>query len=218
MKKTYLIAYNAFVFANFAFIVGKMLIEANNGRESMANIYSVIGSRIKFLFLLQFLEVLHAAIGLTKGSAIFPFIQVGVRAFILFVIIDKQPEMHRKPTVFYILLVWSLVEIFRYPYYLTSLLKFEIKVITALRYTVWIPLYPLGIFLEATVMCQNLHSFEQSMKYSISLPNAANFSFHFPTFIKIYLSVFIWFGTYFMMSHMYSQMKRTLFSNSKKRQ
>ncbi|RWS23148.1 very-long-chain (3R)-3-hydroxyacyl-CoA dehydratase-like protein [Leptotrombidium deliense] len=195
-----------------------MLAAASEGPESMKNIYSVIGAHLKSLFLLQFAEVFHTVIGLTKGSAVFPLIQSSVRAFVLFLLIDREPEIHYKWSTYYLLLVWSLVELFRYPYYITSILNVNIKFIKSLRYTVWIPLYPAGIFLEAVVCCQNIPLAEKSLKYSLSLPNPANFSFHFTTFLKLHVGLFIWIGAYFMLSHMYRQMIKALYTeNPKKR-
>lgn len=39
---------------------------------------------------------------------------------------------------------------YRYPYYALSVLDMEAKMLTWLRYTVWIPLYPLGFTCEGT--------------------------------------------------------------------
>ena len=39
----------------------------------------------------------------------------------------------------------------RYPYYALSVLNMEAKVLTWLRYTVWVPLYPLGFTCEGII-------------------------------------------------------------------
>ncbi len=38
--------------------------------------------------------------------------------------------------------------LFRYPFYMAGVIDFSSEVLTWLRYTVWIPLYPLGFFSE----------------------------------------------------------------------
>jgi very-long-chain (3R)-3-hydroxyacyl-CoA dehydratase len=52
------------------------------------------------------------------------------------------------------------------------------------------------------VMLLALPLFDKSNKWSIELPNAANFSFHFPTFLRIYMLAFFA-GTYNMEIVMY---------------
>lgn len=82
------------------------------------------------------------------------------------------------------------------------LVKKPISILTWLRYTIWIPLYPLGILCEGIVILRNIPYFEETNQFTIDLPNAWNFSFHMPTFMKIYLLVLVLPGMYLMMSHM----------------
>ena len=41
---------------------------------------------------------------------------------------------------------------FRYPYYMTRVYNKDFGVVTWLRYTVWIPLYPMGFLCEGIVI------------------------------------------------------------------
>ena len=43
---------------------------------------------------------------------------------------------------------------FRYPFYMLSSIQQEWKILTWLRYTVWIPLYPMGFFFEGKFSSQ----------------------------------------------------------------
>lgn len=43
-----------------------------------------------------------------------PFLQVSGRAFVLFAMIESEPRMQTKPVVFYLFLVWSLIEVVRW--------------------------------------------------------------------------------------------------------
>nr|XP_036213850.1 very-long-chain (3R)-3-hydroxyacyl-CoA dehydratase isoform X6 [Bactrocera oleae] len=106
------------------------------------------GKAMKFCQLLQYLEVLHPIFGYTKGGALMPFFQVMGRNFILFVMVELEERMQTKPVIFYVFTIWSCIEIIRYPYYLTQLFKCEIFLLTWLRYSIWIPLYPMGILCE----------------------------------------------------------------------
>lgn len=168
----------------------------------MKDTYEAVGNSLKFVQLLQFLEVMHPMFGYTRGGVLVPFMQVGGRAFILFLMIDAEPRMQTKPVIFYLIVIWSSVEIVRYPYYLTQVLGLEIPILTWLRYTIWMPLYPLGFLCESIIVLRNIPYFEETGKYTISLPNEWNFALHFPTLMRVYLLMLCLPGMYTVMSHM----------------
>lgn len=84
---------------------------------------------------------------------------------------------------------FNLIFFFRYPYYISQLYKQDIYALTWLRYTIWIPLYPLGVLCEGVVVLRNIPFFEETKRLSVSLPNEWNFAFHMPTFLKLYLAL-----------------------------
>lgn len=205
MKKVYLVLYNLsqFVFYMYIFVV-LTIRYTKEGVDSMEGTYDAVGPALKFCQIIQFLEVMHPMFGYTKGSVWIPFFQVGGRAIILFAMIDSEPRMQTKPVVFYLFLTWSIVEVVRYPYYIAQLFKLKSSyILTWLRYSIWIPLYPLGILCEGIIILRNIPYFEETNKFSISLPNYWNFSFHCPTVMKLYLLLLFFPGMYTMMKHMY---------------
>jgi very-long-chain (3R)-3-hydroxyacyl-CoA dehydratase len=145
---------------------------------------------------------MHPIFGYTKGGALVPFMQVTGRAFVLFVMIDCEERMQTKPVVFYLFLVWASIEIVRYPYYITQLVKRNVGFLTWLRYTIWIPLYPFGVICEGIIILRNIPYFEETKRFTLQLPNKWNFAFDMPMFLKLYLIFLILPGIYFMMSHM----------------
>ncbi|XP_049301891.1 very-long-chain (3R)-3-hydroxyacyl-CoA dehydratase isoform X1 [Bactrocera dorsalis] len=202
-KKVYLIFYNLSQFIGYLYILIVMgVLYYRDGIMSMPKIYESVGHAMKFCQLLQYLEVLHPIFGYTKGGVLMPFFQVMGRNFILFAMIELEERMQTKPVIFYIFLIWSCIEIIRYPYYLTQIFKCEIFLLTWLRYTVWIPLYPIGILCEGIIILRNLPYFEETKKFSLELPNKLNIYFDMPAFMKIYLLFLILPGTYLVMSHM----------------
>lgn len=139
-KKVYLILYNLFQFVGFTYILVVMGIRYyRDGPASISGTYEAVGNAYKFIQLLQFLEVMHPIFRYTKGGAMVPFMQVTGRAFILFAMIDQEPRMMTKPVVFYLFNIWAIIEVVRYPYYISQLLKIEVPILTWLRYTMWIP-------------------------------------------------------------------------------
>jgi len=153
---------------------------------------------------------MHPLFGYTKSSMLVSLLQTGGRAFVLFFMIDAETRMQTKPVVFYLFLIWSSVEIIRYPYYITQLLNIEISFLTWLRYTIWIPLYPLGFVCEGIIMLRNIPYFEETQKFTVSLPNNYNFALHFPSVIRLYLLFLLLPGIYTVMSRMNQLRSRKL--------
>jgi len=202
-KKVYMIIYNLSMFVGYLYIFVVMSIRYyRDGVESMEGTYEAVGSAFKFCQLLQYLEVMHPMFGYTKGSVLVPFLQVSGRAFILFAMVEAEPRMQTKPVIFYLFLVWASIETVRYPYYLSQLFNVDLYMLTWLRYTMWIPLYPLGILCEGIICLRNIPYFEETQRLSLALPSPWNMTFDMPTFLKIYLLILSIPGTYVMMSHM----------------
>jgi very-long-chain (3R)-3-hydroxyacyl-CoA dehydratase len=65
-------------------------------------------------------------------------------------------ETHSSPLFTTMLLAWSLTEVIRYTYYATSLLGIKIRALDWLRYTTFLPLYPLGAASEAFISFSTL--------------------------------------------------------------
>ena len=82
-------------------------------------------------------------------------------------------------------------------------LKFLLNIST-FRYTLWIPLYPLGFICEGVIALRDIPYFEETEKFSISLPNKWNFAFYFPNVIRFYLLLGFFPMLYTQMWHMYN--------------
>lgn len=202
-QKVYLIFYNLFQFIGYFFILLVIGIRYyRDGAKSISGTYEAIGNCFKFCQLMQFLEVMHPMFGYTRGSVLMPLIQVTGRGFILFINIDGEERMQIKPVIFYLFIVWSIIEIFRYPFYITNLINKKIKILTWLRYTIWIPLYPIGVLCEGIIILRNIPYFYETKRYTVEMPNYLNFTFNMTLFMKIYLIILILPGVYFMMSYM----------------
>ncbi|XP_013115360.2 very-long-chain (3R)-3-hydroxyacyl-CoA dehydratase [Stomoxys calcitrans] len=215
-KNVYMVIYNLAQFVGFLYVLSVLsVLYYRDGATMIPQTYALVGNAMKFLQLLQYLEVLHPIFGYTKGSPVVPFMQVSGRNFVLFFMIEFEERMQTKPVIFYVFVIWSLVEVIRYPYYISQILKMESGFLTWLRYTVWIPLYPLGILCEGIIILRNIPYFEETKRFSIEMPNKWNISFDMPTFLKIYLILLILPGSFFLMSHMAGTRAKKL--NSRRR-
>lgn len=216
-KTVYLVLYNLFQFVGFLYILTVIGIRYyRDGTESIPGTYASVGNAFKFWQLLMYLEAMHPIFRYTKGSAVVPFFQVTARCFVLFLMIDVEGRMQTKPVVFYLFIVWSLIEVFRYPYYISTLLKCPVHILTWLRYSLWIPLIPMGVFCESVVILRNIPYFEETKRFTVTMPNTWNATFDMPFFMKAYLIVLILPVFYLLMNHMYAARVKHLSINKNK--
>ncbi|XP_018014075.1 very-long-chain (3R)-3-hydroxyacyl-CoA dehydratase 3-like [Hyalella azteca] len=206
LKKVYLFLYNLWLFVGFLYIVVVLLMRyASFGAESLEGSYKAVGWMMHLCFLTQFLEILHPIVGYTKGSPFEAIMQVCGRGVVFFCLIEAEPRMQTKPVVFFLFFVWSIIEVVRYPFYMLRVYNMELGLLTWLRYSLWIPLYPVGFMCEGIVILRSIPYVEETERFSVALPNSWNFAFHFPSLLRIYLLFFFLPAMYKMMNHMYNQ-------------
>lgn len=210
-RKIYLFLYNLSQFIGFLYVLIVLSIRyAKEGPAFTEKAYPVVRTAFTFCQLFQILEVLHPFLGYTSGSALPPFLQVTGRLIMLLGMVNGEPRMQSKPVVFYLIYIFSLSEVIRYPYYMLRVYHVNIGLISWLRYTVWIALYPLGFLCEGIVILRSIPYFEETKRFSVYLPNAWNISFYFPTAMRVYLLCGLFPMLYFMMTYMYRQRKKIL--------
>ena len=167
------------------------------------------GSTFYVLQLLAGLEVAHAALGLVKGSPLNAVTQWWARANVLCAIVAPIPALHGSPAVLAMCVAWALGELCRYPWYALQLLGACPPALTYLRYTAFIPLYPVGVVGEVLAIVQALPHLKASGRYDVRLPNAGNVAFSYHRFMQFALLTypFAWWSLY---SHMFRQRRRKL--------
>lgn len=176
-------------------------------RNSSFNVITSVGSSYAMLILFSSLEILHPMLGLVRGSFLFPFIQIGFKSLVYFAFaLNVQTYV----SVRVLLIIWTLAELIRYPFYALSVVNVQFYWIIWLRYSAWIILYPIGILTEAVVIYQNLEYIQKTGRYSYEMPNNLNASFYAPFIIYAYFYIGIWLGSYVMLSHMACQRRKVL--------
>ncbi|XP_073248811.1 very-long-chain (3R)-3-hydroxyacyl-CoA dehydratase-like [Porites lutea] len=199
----YLIIYNLMQAGLFLYIVLVLLSRLFfHGTDAFADAYDAVSDVLASCQLAAILEVVNPMLGIVKTGVMAPFMQVFGRNMVLFLVVVAHKELHEQAVVYGLFLVWSLIEVVRYPFYASQVINKRIEPLIWLRYTMWIPLYPLGIFFEGTLIWRAIPLLEKSERFSIRLPNAFNFSFSFAWFLRVYLVLLIA-GGWYMMKHMY---------------
>jgi len=102
------------------------------------------------------LEVVHAALGLVKARWTSAALQWVARTNVITLVVAETPEIWGKPAVTIMLAAWALGELVRYPWYALTVLNVCPRALTWLRYTAFIPLYPVGFLGEMVCIVQAL--------------------------------------------------------------
>jgi very-long-chain (3R)-3-hydroxyacyl-CoA dehydratase len=203
-RKTYLFLYNLMMFVMFLMV---NLIALIKGLTGSMDDDSVRGAAfiIKILTYTQLLETVHPILGLVPGGPMMPFLQVIGRLLVNHFLTDPTIRMNSAPYAHYLFIVWSSIEIFRYSFYALRVFNVDIYPLTWCRYTLFMPLYPMGGFCEAQIVLATAKEYEKSGAFSIELPNASNFSFSMPTFLRAYAFVLLAPSIMYLMRYMWSQ-------------
>ncbi|KAL5258820.1 hypothetical protein ACHWQZ_G009324 [Mnemiopsis leidyi] len=135
--------------------------------------------------------------------------KVSGRAIVLFTVVDAEPALQTSLTCYLLVVAWSAVEVFRYPYYIVQIYEFYFPRLMWLRYNVWIPLYPIGILCELYLVYQSIGLVAESGRLTVTMPNRLNVAFDFSAFLKLYLAATS-IGGLKLMSYMGSQRTKGL--------
>ncbi|KAF0886013.1 HACD3 dehydratase, partial [Crocuta crocuta] len=210
LKKGYLFMYNLVQFLGFSWIFVNMTVRffiLGKGKHKISTLsfydtFHTLADMMYFCQMLSVVETINAAIGVIRSPVIPCLIQLFGRNFILFIIFGTMEEMQNKAVVFFVFYTWSAVEIFRYPFYMLSCIDMDWKVLTWLRYTVWIPLYPLGCLAEAVSVIQSIPIFNETGRFSFTLPYPVKIKVRFSFFLQIYL-ILLFLGKYWLYNRLF---------------
>ncbi|XP_047246129.1 very-long-chain (3R)-3-hydroxyacyl-CoA dehydratase [Girardinichthys multiradiatus] len=216
LKTSFLFVYNLIQFLGFSWIFVNMTVRLFIfGQDSLYDTFHTISDVMFFCQILASVEVLNAAFGFVRTGVIPTLIQVVGRNFVLFIIFGSLEEMQHRPVVFFVFYLWSAIEIFRYPFYMLRCFNTKWKTLTWLRYTVWIPLYPLGVLAEAVAVIQSIPIFVQTKLFSIPLPKAIGTSISFSHVLHAYL-ILMFLGLFINFRHLYKQRKKQFQTKKRK--
>ncbi|KAK2853671.1 hypothetical protein Q5P01_006332 [Channa striata] len=214
LKKGYLFMYNLVQFLGFSWIFVNMTVRLFIlGQDSFYDTFHTTADMMYFCQMMAVLEVINPLLGLVKTGFFPAMIQVAGRNSILFVIFGSLEQMQNKPIVFFVFYLWSTIEIFRYPFYMLGCIGTEWKLLTWLRYNLWIPLYPLGVIAEAVAVIQSLPIFDETQLFSFPLP--AGYTLSFSYILQLYL-ILMFLGLFINFRHLYNQRRRRYRSRKRK--
>ena len=131
---------------------------------------------------------------------------------VLWAIVDVAPPSQNSWAFSLCVTAWSLVEVPRYVFYVWKLVdaKNVPGVITWLRYSLFIPLYPAGIAGEMGCVWFALDYIRNNKVLSVTLPNSGNFVWDHHLILCIALYIFYVPAGCFMVNMMFQEREKNL--------
>ncbi|PWV17301.1 putative protein tyrosine phosphatase [Trypanosoma cruzi] len=210
LKKAYLLAYNGSMLTGWALILFKVVNHVASGK----NVWDVYPLIARLLLVFQggaVMEIIHAMLGLVRSPVLTTFMQVSSRLIVLFGSLRIGPtDSRHSPFFTQMVVAWSLSEIIRYAFYATNLLDFKPKILTWLRYTAFMLLYPVGISGEVGCFYKALPYIKANKPWSMELPNRYNWTFSWYNTVWLILLGLYPYGSYVMYTYMLQQRRKVL--------
>ncbi|XP_049367058.1 uncharacterized protein LOC125831973 isoform X2 [Solanum verrucosum] len=203
LQTLYLFSYNFLQFLGWTLALFRILSNFIS-TNSVTGVYASAGELICLLQCCAFLEVIHGAIGIVPTGVVLPLMQWSGRTHFLLAIVRQIVEVQESPSVFITFSAWSLSEVIRYSHYALSCIGSPPYLITYLRYTAFILLYPVGVGPgEIWLMYQALPFIKTRNLYADTLP------FSYYNFVKVLLLLYplLWLKLYL---HLFKQRRSKL--------
>ncbi|KRT79439.1 hypothetical protein AMK59_7271, partial [Oryctes borbonicus] len=210
-KKRYLLFYNSIQTLGWGFILYRVLnYYISRPQESL---YDIVKCPLITFQCLAFLEYYHAKYKLTKSNPLVTFQQIYSRIMVVCAVLMAVENSRLSLGFPMIMFAWSITEIIRYMTYSFGIYGQAPFSLTWLRYTTFIPLYPLGVTGELLCMYAAIEDLKVSKQWSMELPNKYNVVFYYHHYLIFSMLLYI---PYFpkLYLHMFSQRRKVLGLNT----
>lgn len=206
LAKRYLLAYNVVMTAGWMVILFRLVrAVAQSDQLAIMDVYSEVSLPLQIFQTAAILEVLHSALRIIRAPLLTTALQVASRLLLVWGVCAIVPEVRATTTFESMVLAWSLTEIPRYFYFAVSSVMTAVPFwVVYLRYSTFLPLYPLGAGSEWLNLYQALPFIRESKLLTFSLPNRYNLIFDYFWFSVLVLLLYIP-GLPYMYLHMMRQ-------------
>jgi len=205
VRKAYLIAYNAVCAYGWTMILYHTCVDLFFFKWNYKTLYYGIGRDLRMVQSLAILEVFNSLFGMVRSPLFTTTGQVASRLFIVWFILHYLNSILLKENIAFTTLTfaWSVTEIIRYSYYMLSQLNAVPYFLTWLRYSSFLPLYPIGVASEMTL---TFYSLEVAAKL------------HAAVFVGLSAILFMYpIGLYVLYTHMMRQRTKVLYPSTLRR-
>ncbi|XP_055696523.1 very-long-chain (3R)-3-hydroxyacyl-CoA dehydratase 2 [Lutzomyia longipalpis] len=209
LAKLYLILYNAGQVLGWSWMLYQLLAYYTVDRDSGKTLWEYISLTVIIFQNAAVLEILHAAIGIVPSNVIITTFQVLSRVMVVCGVVMATPTGKVSPGLPLALLAWSVTEIIRYGYYALNLVNTVPRLVTWLRYTTFIALYPIGVTGELLCFYWAQDYARSHGVWSVEMPNRWNGTFSYYYFLWFVMLLYIPLFPQ-MYLHMFAQRKKIL--------
>ncbi|KAF4831092.1 putative very-long-chain (3R)-3-hydroxyacyl-CoA dehydratase [Colletotrichum tropicale] len=193
-RVVYLTLYNTVFACLWASIFISTVANIPHGKFA---IFQATEPRARWVQTFTLIEVVHAAVGLVKSPVGTTALQVVARTIIVWMVWFSFPESTASSNAYpALVLAWSVADFVRYAYLTLNLHGKATSSLIWLRYSLFYPLYPIGIASEWWLLYKAI---EPGRQVSTAIPPIFYFC------LCLYIP-----GSYTMYTYMVKQRKKTL--------
>ncbi|XP_055707040.1 very-long-chain (3R)-3-hydroxyacyl-CoA dehydratase 2 [Phlebotomus papatasi] len=209
IAKMYLILYNAGQVLGWGYMLYQLVAYYTIDSGSGKSLWNYLSLTVIVFQNAALLEIVHAAIGIVPSNVIITTFQVLSRVMVVCGVVMATPTGKESPGLPLALLAWSVTEIIRYGYYALNLVKNVPKIVTWLRYTTFIALYPIGVTGELLCFYWAQDYARSHGVWSVEMPNGWNGTFSYFYFLWFVMLLYIPLFPQ-MYLHMFAQRRKIL--------
>lgn len=226
IAKLYLLAYNAALILGWGYVL--FLAGTTFAAEGSSAVYGVVEWPLLYAQTAAVMEVLHAMVGIARSPVLVTAMQVSSRLMVVWGVLYVAPPSHTATLPLFsaggaefglgvpsLMFAWGVTEVIRYGFYFFKLLGSVPYVITWMRYTFFIVLYPIGVSSELFLAYSGYDHIVRSGALSYPMPNPYNVSIHFPTVMIVFFAGYLP-GFPMLYTYMLGQRKSVLAPKKKK--
>ena len=186
-KQVYLFTFNVVSLIGWFGVLTRILVAAEGGGLEAA--YRASRARVELMQYLALLEIAHAALRITRGNVASAIMQNLGRDLVLFGVLSALPAAHAaaaKDTAWVgaLFATWAASEVCRFPFYAGAIVAGDatpapawLRALKWVRYSAFVPLYPLGFAAEVMVLWRALPAIEAANLHGWLVPGFVPWGF-----------------------------------------
>lgn len=209
-SRVYLLGYNGIQLIGWSYTLSLYFVESFKTSQ-WTSCSQNVEILLRIVQTIATLEILHAYIGLVKTSFVTTAMQIFSRLLVVWGVLFIVPEIQGRTIGVPLTIVsWCLAEMVRYMFYILTLCRTNIQLVTWARYSFFSVLYPTGITGEVLLIFYAIRHLRNTETYSYKLPNQCNCDLSLWIVLTMILISYIP-ASRIMFMHMLKQRMKALF-------
>jgi very-long-chain (3R)-3-hydroxyacyl-CoA dehydratase len=198
----------------FIRILGRELPASVSSSRAIAELYRQVSPSALLAQKLSWIEILHSAVGLTRGGVAAAFVQALGRSAVLLVLVEQCSSAKQSLAALVLVAVAACSDFVRYAFYAASILGMCPSWLLTARYSAFLLCYPVGIVCEWLLYVIAMPEVDARQIGRVNMPNTWNFSFDYGVWNRGVLLLYLYLGPS-MFLYMLRQRRKKLGARSK---